>query len=88
MRRLRRRRQLEGRADDAEEAIAHRLATYEARAGSVRAALERWADVIVIDGDQPADEVTRAILYRVERRMRPRAPWLPGAGIRDARPAA
>jgi adenylate kinase len=65
MRRLRRRRQVEGRADDAEEAIAQRLATYEARAGGVREALESWAEVIVIDGDQRPDEVTRAILHRV-----------------------
>jgi adenylate kinase len=71
MRRLRRRRQVEGRADDAEEAIAQRLATYEARAESVREAPESWAEVIVIDGDQRPDEVTRAILHRVERR-RPR----------------
>lgn len=71
MRRLRRRRQVEGRADDAEEAIGQRLATYEARAGSVREALESWAEVIVIDGDQRPDEVTRAILHRVERRTRP-----------------
>lgn len=58
-------------SDDAEEAIAHRLDTYEARPGSVREALESWADVIVIDGDQRPDDVTRAILHRVERRMRP-----------------
>ncbi len=71
MRRLGRRRQVEGRADDAEEAIAQRLATYEARAGSIREALEGWAEVIVIDGDQQPDEVTRAILHRLERRTRP-----------------
>lgn len=77
LRRLRRRRQVEGRADDTEEAVARRMATHEARAGSVRKALESWADVIVIDGDQEPDEVTRALVPSVERRAsRPHAAHL------------
>jgi hypothetical protein len=64
MRRLRRRRQVEGRADEAEEAIAQHVATDEARAGSVRGALENWAEVIVIDSDQRPDEFTRDLSPR------------------------
>jgi adenylate kinase len=62
LRRLRHRRVLEGRADDAEDAIARRLATHDAHARAVREALDGWADVIVIDGDRPADAVTNDIL--------------------------
>lgn len=77
VRRLRRRRQVEGRADDTEEAVGRRMATHEARAGSVRKALETWADVIVIDGDQKPDEVTWALAQSVERRAsRPQAAHL------------
>jgi adenylate kinase len=61
LRRLRRRRALEGRADDAEDAIARRLATHDAHAQAVREALDCWAEVIVIDGDRPADAVTESI---------------------------
>ena len=69
--RLRHRRQVEDRADDTEQAVARRMATHEARAGSVRKALDSWAEVIVIDGNQRPDDVTREILRRVERRTRP-----------------
>lgn len=62
LRRLRRRRVLEGRADDAEDAIVRRLATHDAHARAVRAELDRWADVMAIDGDRPADTVTDDIL--------------------------
>jgi adenylate kinase len=67
LRRLRRRREIEGRADDADEAIARRMATHEAQAASVREALESWADVIAIDGGQELDEVTRALVQSIER---------------------
>ena len=53
---------LEGRADDAEDAIARRLATHDGHAHAVREALDGWAEVIVIDGDRPADAVTDDIL--------------------------
>jgi len=62
LRRLRRRRVHEARADDAEDAIARRLATHDAHAHAVREALDGWAEVIVIDGDRPADAVTDDIL--------------------------
>jgi adenylate kinase len=68
LRRLRRRRVLEGRADDAEDAIARRLATHDAQANAVREALDGWADVIVIDGNRPADEVTEEIVHGLGRR--------------------
>jgi adenylate kinase len=68
LRRLRRRRVLEGRADDAEEAIARRLAIHDAQANAVREALDSWADVIVIDGNRPADEVTEEIVHGLGRR--------------------
>jgi adenylate kinase len=68
LRRLRRRRVLEGRADDAEDAIARRLATHDAQANAVREALHGWADVIVIDGNRPADEVTEEIVHGLDRR--------------------
>jgi adenylate kinase len=77
LRRLRRRRQVEGRADDTEEAVARRIATHKASAGSVRKALESWTDVIVIDGGQEPDEVTLALVQSVERRAsRPQAAHL------------
>jgi adenylate kinase len=68
VRRLRRRRVLEGRADDAEDAIARRLATHDAQANAVREALDGWADVIVIDGNRPAPEVTEEIAHGLGRR--------------------
>jgi adenylate kinase len=77
LRRLRRRRQVEGRVDDTEEAAARRMATHQARAGDIRKALESWADVIAIDGGQEPDEVTRRLVQIVERRApRPQAAHL------------
>lgn len=68
LRRLRHRRVLEGRGDDAEDAIVRRLATHDAHAHAVREALDGWAEVIVIDGDRPADAVTEEILDVLGRR--------------------
>jgi adenylate kinase len=68
LRRLRRRRAREGRADDAEDAIARRLETHDAHAHAVREAMDGWADVIVIDGSRPADEVSEEILQGLGRR--------------------
>jgi adenylate kinase len=68
VRRLRRRRQLEGRADDADDAIARRLAVHDAHARAVRDALDTWTDVIVIDASRGVDQVTEEILdsmYRI-----------------------
>jgi adenylate kinase len=66
--RLRRRRDVEGRPDDAEGAIVRRLEIDAAQAGAARDALARWADVVTIDGDRPADAVTDDILDRVGSR--------------------
>lgn len=68
LRRLRRRRALEGRADDAETTINRRLATHHEHARAVREALDAWADVIVIDGDRPADAVTDSIFDGLRER--------------------
>jgi adenylate kinase len=65
VRRLRRRRALEGRADDAEEALARRLAIHDAHAGAVRDALGSWTDVVVIDASPAVDAVTEEILARL-----------------------
>jgi adenylate kinase len=65
VRRLRRRQELEGRADDAEEALARRLAIYDAHAGAVRDALGSWTDVVVIDGSLVVDAITEEILDRL-----------------------
>jgi adenylate kinase len=66
VRRLRRRRELEGRADDAEEALARRLAIHDAHAGAVREALGSWTNVVVIDGSAVVDAVTEEILDRLD----------------------
>jgi adenylate kinase len=65
--RLRRRRTLEGRADDSEDAIARRLATHDAHAPGVREALGHWTEVVVVHADRPADAVTEDILAYVRR---------------------
>ena len=65
VRRLRRRRALEGRADDAEKALARRLAIHDAHASAVREALGSWTDVMVIDSSPPVDAVTEEILDRL-----------------------
>jgi adenylate kinase len=62
--RLRHRHEVEGRADDADEAITRRLATHDAQARLVRRALEAWADVVAVDGTWAVDEVTEEILKR------------------------
>ncbi|HEX4628549.1 MAG TPA: hypothetical protein VH137_07145, partial [Gemmatimonadales bacterium] len=56
------------RADDSEDAIIRRLATHDAHAPAVRDALGRWAEVVVIGADRPADAVTEDILAHVHRR--------------------
>jgi adenylate kinase len=65
VRRLRRRRALEGRADDAEEVLARRLAIHDAHAGVVRDALGSWTDVVVIDASPAVDAVTEEVLDRL-----------------------
>jgi adenylate kinase len=63
--RLRRRRGLEGRADDTDDVITRRLEVYEAETAPVRDAVTDWANVVTIDGDQPPDAVAGEILRAV-----------------------
>jgi adenylate kinase len=69
VRRLRRRRELEGRADDAEEAIARRLEIHDEHAGAVMRALDGWVDVVRIDGNRPVDAVTDEIIGILSARL-------------------
>jgi adenylate kinase len=67
--RLRRRRQCEGRADDAERCDRPRLELHFAQIGSVVEALGSWVDVVRVDGDRPIDAVTEEILDIVGVRL-------------------
>jgi adenylate kinase len=69
VRRLRRRRELEGRADDAEEAIARRLEIHDEHAGEVMRAVDGWVDVVPIDGNRPVDAVTDEIIGILSARL-------------------
>jgi adenylate kinase len=62
LRRLRRRRDLESRDDDAEATIGRRLEAYDTQAGQVLDAVTDWADVVGIRADRPADALTEEIL--------------------------
>jgi len=62
VRRLTRRRDLEGRPDDTDAAIAHRLALDDAQALPLMDALTGWADVLRVDGSRPAEAVTEQIV--------------------------
>jgi adenylate kinase len=62
LRRLRRRREIEGREDDTDEAIARRLDIYETQTAPVVDALTDWAEVVTINGAQPVEAVTDEIL--------------------------
>jgi adenylate kinase len=66
--RLRRRRDLEGRADDTDEVIARRLEVYEAETAPVRDAVSDWADVVTIDGDRRPADVAAQIAGALGRR--------------------
>jgi adenylate kinase len=83
--RLHRRRAVEGRADDDEDTIIRRLRIHEQHAHDVRDALAGWADVLVVDGDRPPDEVADEIVEHLERAHgRKHAARLPSP--RDRRP--
>jgi adenylate kinase len=69
VRRLRRRRELEGRVDDTEEAIARRLEIHDDQAGAVMRALEGWVDVVRIDGNRPVEAVTDEIVGILNARL-------------------
>jgi adenylate kinase len=57
LRRLRRRRDIEDRSDDTDEAIARRLEIYDETTTPVAGTVEGWADVVTINGDQSVDAV-------------------------------
>lgn len=82
VRRLRRRGELEGRADDTEEAIARRLEIHDEHAGAVMRALDGWVDVVPIDGNRPVDAVTDEIIDILSARL---ASGSPGVRSHSAR---
>ena len=57
LRRLRRRRDIEDRSDDTDEAIARRLEIYDETTTPVAGMVAEWADVVPINGDQSVDAV-------------------------------
>jgi adenylate kinase len=65
LRRLRARRQIEGRSDDAAQAILRRLELHDAQAEALQDNLMAWTDVVPIDGARAADAVTEEILSRL-----------------------
>ncbi|HTX32387.1 MAG TPA: nucleoside monophosphate kinase [Solirubrobacteraceae bacterium] len=64
--RLHHRRTVEGRVDDDEDTIVRRLKIYEQHMRDVREAFAGWADVLMVDGNRPPDEVTDEIVDRLE----------------------
>jgi adenylate kinase len=62
LRRLRRRRDIEGRTDDTDDAIARRLEIYDDTTTPVAGKMAAWADVVPIDGDQSVDAVADEIV--------------------------
>jgi adenylate kinase len=65
--RLHHRQAAQGRVDDDEDTVVRRLRVHEQHAHEVREALAGWADVLMVDGDRPPDEVTEEIVKRLER---------------------
>jgi adenylate kinase len=61
LRRLRRRRDIEDRSDDTDDAIARRLEIYDEETTPVADMVTEWADVVPIDGDQPIEAVAEDI---------------------------
>jgi len=68
LRRLRRRRDVEGRPDDTDESIARRLALDDAERAPVLDALAEWADVLHVDGARPVDAVACQIVEELRLR--------------------
>jgi adenylate kinase len=73
LRRLRRRRALEGRHDDTDEVIARRLDIHETETTPVLGALADWTDVLAIDGDQPVEAATDEIVTKLGAGLGPPA---------------
>jgi adenylate kinase len=69
--RLRRRREVQGRGDDADEVIARRLQIYDAETAPVIDILANWADVVPINGAQPVEAVTTEIMEKLGARNHP-----------------
>ena len=67
VRRLTRRRHLEGRPDDSDETIARRLDLYDQQAPALLAALARSSDVVRVDGDRPVEAVADEIVEGLGR---------------------
>jgi adenylate kinase len=67
LRRLRRRRDIEDRSDDTDEAIARRLEIYDETTTPVADMVTEWADVVPINGDQPVEAVADDIEQAVGR---------------------
>lgn len=63
--RLRRRRRMEGRADDTDEVIRSRLQIHDAEAARAVDAMSDWADVVEIDGAQPPEAVGQEVLEKL-----------------------
>jgi adenylate kinase len=64
--RLRRRRDVQARGDDSDEVTARRLAAYGAETAPVADVVSDWADVMTINGSQPAEAVTTEILEKLD----------------------
>jgi adenylate kinase len=61
LRRLGRRRDLEGRHDDDQATIDRRLEIYDRQAGEVLGAMADWADVVSVGGNQGPEALTEEI---------------------------
>ena len=62
VRRLLARAELQGRSDDSEEVIRHRLEVYERETAPLVAIFEERGLVVEVDGIGPVDEVTERVL--------------------------
>ena len=66
LKRLHKRRELENREDETDEAIARRLSIYEERTKPVLDSVGAWANILHVNGHQPIAKVTDEILEKLE----------------------
>lgn len=66
-RRLKKRREIEGRHDDTAPLIEKRLAIYDKQTKPLLDSVKPWARVVDIDGNQPIPAVTDSILKELKR---------------------
>jgi adenylate kinase len=59
-----------GRTDDTEQVIGHRLDVFDAAAAPLLAYYDRRETLITIDGEQPVDHVTHAMIEHLDRARR------------------